>query len=278
MLEIINTWQNYYENMDEGLGTTYERFILHDYFTAIKEKFEISSILEVPSFGMTGISGINSLWWSANGVIPTVIDSNRERIEKSKAVWSSIPLAVNFNYVDDYSKLPYDDNSFDLSWNFASLWFVKDLNVFLNEMIRVTRKAIFICVPNSSGIGFILRKLMSKNINNNFFPANINPRIIKKIMSDYNWRKYGSGYFDIPPWPDIAMKKEEMLQKIGLGFIKKNKEQKNNPEINCIVNYFNGKDVELEQRILKYAILEKSPFPVKQLWGHHRYFIFTPSH
>ncbi len=276
MLEITNTWPQYFEKMDEGLGTTYERFILHHYFQEIKDKFNITSLLEVPSFGMTGISGINSLWWPSNGIVPTVIDTNADRIKKSKSVWSSIPLDVNFEYIDGYSKLPFKDKSFDMSWNFASLWFVKDLKSFLNEMIRVTKNVIFICVPNSYGIGFVLRKLLNKKDDNNFYPDNIKHRTIKEILFNSGWTKYKSGYFDIPPWPDIAMKKEDLFNKIGLGFIFDKKEEDSNSDINCIVNYFNGSDIDLENRILKYSFLEKSPFPIKQLWGHHRYFIFVP--
>jgi hypothetical protein len=56
---IDNNWKQYFEDFDEGLGTTYERFILHRYFEKIQSTCSIESVLEVPSFGMTGISGIN---------------------------------------------------------------------------------------------------------------------------------------------------------------------------------------------------------------------------
>ena len=39
-LEIINTWQSYYDHFDEGLGTTYERFILHRYFEHLRDKYK----------------------------------------------------------------------------------------------------------------------------------------------------------------------------------------------------------------------------------------------
>ena len=40
LLSILDTWPTYFENMDEGLGTTYERFILHRYF----ENHEITGV------------------------------------------------------------------------------------------------------------------------------------------------------------------------------------------------------------------------------------------
>ena len=64
MLLINSIWKKYFNNRNEGLGTTYERFILHRYFESIKNRYSIQSVIEVPSFGMTGISDINSMWWA----------------------------------------------------------------------------------------------------------------------------------------------------------------------------------------------------------------------
>ena len=75
-MSIIDTWEQYFSNNNEGLGTTYERFILHRYFEDISTSFAIKNILEVPSFGMTGISGINSMWWAKRGTDVTVVDRN----------------------------------------------------------------------------------------------------------------------------------------------------------------------------------------------------------
>lgn len=275
-LSILDTWPSYFENWDEGLGTTYERFILHRYFEQLKSRYGVQSVLEVPSFGMTGISGINSLWWAAQGVTPTVVDDNEQRISQSQQVWDSIPLPVDFVHHNPNETLPFDDGSFDLSWNFASLWFIKDIERFTAELMRVTRKVIFICVPNSNGLGYKLRYWMDKNLPQHFYPQNILPKSFVPHLTQHGWKLQRRGYLDIPPWPDIAMKKEDMLRKAGLGFLVK-KEEDEQPQTGartCIVDYFNGSRPQLEEEILKYSFLERAPFPVKQVWGHHRYFIF----
>ena len=273
-LSIINTWPEYYETMDEGLGTTYERFILHRYFSDLKQKYEINSVLETPSFGMTGVSGINSLWWSQQGIKPVVVDTNEKRIDLSKKVWQDIPLNVQFNFSEDIHKLSFGDHSFDFTWNFASLWFVENLDDFLSEINRVTKKVIFICVPNHNGIGYKLRDWMNNERISSFFPENIRKEKFIPPLKKLGWDLVKSGYLDIPPWPDIAMKKEDMLKAVGLGFLaKKPKGEDDTPARTCIVDYFNGARPQLEVEILKYDFLEHVPFPIKQLWGHHRYFI-----
>jgi hypothetical protein len=274
-LEIIKTWPSYYDHFDEGLGTTYERFILHCYFDYLYNTYKVDSVIEVPSFGMTGVSGINSLWWSAKGITPVVVDNNAERLKLTKKVWNEIPLSVELHEVNDFNQLPFESASFDLSWNFANLWFVNNLDLFLNELARVTKKVIFLCIPNYYGIGYQIRdKLFDKN-QNEFYPDHIKHKKFIPILEAQKWKVVKSGYFDIPPWPDIAMKKEELLKKLGLGFILKKKAgEADNTTRLCITDYFNGTKPHMEKEILKYAFLEKAPFPVKQLWGHHRFFIF----
>jgi len=274
-LSVLNTWRDYYDNMDEGLGTTYERFILHHYFERIKENFQINSVLEVPSFGMTGISGINSMWWAAQGIRPTVLDNNEERISLSKQVWDSIPLPVSIHNVENFHHLPYGNKSFDFSWNFASIWFIEKLDLFVTELDRVTAKVIFICVPNRLGIGYKLREHYNKPIPSVINTENIRYTRLVKSMQERSWQLWENGYFDIPPWPDIAMKKEELFQKVGLGFLHKNSAQTMTGKRMCIVDFFNGKSPELEKQVLKFSFLESAPFPLKQLWAHHRYMIFT---
>jgi Methyltransferase domain len=279
VLSILDTWPEYYEHMDEGIGTTYERFILHNYFQKLKNSFDVQSILETPSFGMTGISGINSLWWSKQGIIPTVIDNHQERIEKSEKVWAGIPLNVNFKHVDDLNIIPFGDNEFDMSWNFAALWFVSNLQQFISNLCSVTKKVIFICVPNANGIGFILRTKFNNEHIPDFFIDNVLPKNFIPFFETNDWYLNDHGYLDIPPWPDIAMKKENMLKKAGLGFLVKEGDgsDKTTFEKKCIVEYFDGSNPGLEQDIMKYNFLEKSPFPIKQVWGHHRWFIFKKS-
>lgn len=275
-LAVLDTWPEYFNNPHEGLGTTYERFILHRYFERLKKEYQVKSVLEVPSFGMTGISGINSLWWAKQGVAVTVLDNHPERLRQTEHVWQSLNLKANFKLATDFTRLDFDDQSFDLGWNFAALWFIKDLDLFFAELKRVVRKALFICVPNHLGLGYRLRKWSYKNDIPDLFPENIHPRKIIAAAQDDQWRMKGSGYLDIPPWPDIAMKKEDILKKIGLGFLAR-RNTSDDPQAGrvSIIDWFAGAQPELEKNVVKYDFLEKAPFPVKQIWAHHRYFIFA---
>ncbi len=275
-LTVLHDWESYFQTLDEGLGTTYERFILHRYFRKLRDYYAIERVLEAPSFGMTGISGINSLWWAKMGAHTVVVDDHRRRSERAAEMWRTLKLNARFCITNTFEQLPFEDQSFDLSWNFAALWFVSDLRAFANELQRLTQKVIFICVPNTNGLGYKLRWWFSQKPAEGFYPEHIKPRQILRTFGDKDWRLSEKGYLDIPPWPDIAMKKEDLLDKLGLGFLlKKATRQPDSISRTTIFDYFNGRRPNMESEILKYAVLENAPFPVKQLWGHHRYYIFT---
>lgn len=272
---IESNWLSYFISPNEGLGTTYERFILHRYFESIQQNHSIETVLEVPSFGMTGLSGINSLWWAYNGATITILDDDEDRIHMVKGVWQGLALKANFVYQPyGFGVLPFKDKSFDLGWNFASLRFVADLKKFLVELVRVSTKVIFICVPNQGNIwNFLLR--LSREKGKDVPIPSVNPKRTVDIMDQLGWNTIEQGYLDVPPWPDIAMKKEDFLRKIGFKKLAQKLEKRNGGNLS-ILDYFNDNNRMMESEILRYSFLEQFPTVFKRFWAHHEYFVFTP--
>ncbi|NLD35612.1 MAG: class I SAM-dependent methyltransferase [Desulfatiglans sp.] len=274
MISIEQNWKRYFIDHNEGMGTTYERFILHRYFQMLSERFDIKSILEVPSFGMTGVSGINSMWWAAKGVQVTVMDDDEVRAGLISEVWRGLDLPFRMLCQKGFSSLPFDDNSFDMAWNFAALRFQSGVPAMLREMARVSKKAVFICIPNRWNIFNLFRKSDKTGQSRSKQPDD-SAQGIREVMEQQNWQLAEEGYLDVPPWPDIAMAKEDMLRKMGMGFIADRMQKRDNPGI-CILDWLNGKDPQMEERVLKYDLLENLPDPIKKFWAHHQYFLFIP--
>jgi hypothetical protein len=112
---------------DEGLGTVYERFRLNYIFRDILQKYDIKSILEYPIYGMTGVDGINSVYFAQQGLGVDLVDCDQQRLEKIRGYWQLLgledKLATHYVSVSDMSKPDLPENSYDLVWNFAALWF-----------------------------------------------------------------------------------------------------------------------------------------------------------
>jgi hypothetical protein len=160
-----------------------------------------------------------------------------------------------------------------LSWNFAALNSVSDLQKFFAELTRITRKVIFVCIPNENNVCWLIRSEFDA-------PGPSKEKSIKlmrlpEIMAKFEWKMLEQGYLDVPPWPDIAMKKEDLLKKLGLCWLANVLEGKKKGDFS-ILNYFNGKDPDMEKRVLRWSFLEDAPKIFKKLWAHHRYFVFVP--
>ena len=274
---ICRNWQNYFETRHEGLGTTYERFVLHGYFRRIRNQYGVETVLEAPVFGMTGISGINSMWWAMQGSQVTMVDYSRERLDAIKEVWHEISLKARLVYDSGtFTSLTFEDREFDMSWNFAALNADLKLEGVLRELARVTRKVIFVCVPNRLNL-FSLVCSMLEGEGRFVQLRRMDSGIIQRIMRSNGWEMKDKGFLDMPPWPDIAMSKEDLFRKIGLKrYARHLKENITEENRICILDYYSGRKREMKREMCRYAFLENCPGPFKSIWAHHSYQIFTP--
>jgi hypothetical protein len=163
-LPILDIWKTYFEvDRNEGLGSSYERIMLNRKLSAWQQRYGFKTALEAPSFGFTGLSGINSLWLAKqHGVAVTVVDTDQERLNLIQGLWQEANVAMAPVCVANYQRLPMETKSVEFSWNFAALWFAGDPMTFLAELARVTRQVMVISVPNQQGLGYCLRKYLAK--------------------------------------------------------------------------------------------------------------------
>ena len=238
--------------------------------------FSIKSVLEVPSFGFTGVSGINSMDFAKNNCRVTVLDNHKERTDLIKKVWKETGLTANIEFVKDFNKLDFSDNAFDFSWNFSAIWFVEDLAKFLSELGRVTKKLIAIFVPNTNGLGYRFQKYSSDDeFNTIIFEENLDADRIEGIMNLNGWKLFSWDYIDCPPWPDIGMPKEKLFAKFGINF-KRDKTIKEKKPL-TILDYFKGIDKDFYNKMLKYSFVEQyAPNLFKSIWSHHKWMLFLP--
>ena len=277
-IPIIHNWETYFTNPHEGLGSSYERIILNQLLEQVCSTYQVSSALETPSFGFTGLSGINLAGMAKQGVSITLEDNNPHRLDLIRDLWQNtlqLPLHTQLN--TDYSTLDYPDRSFDLAFNFSAMWFTSDLGAFISELCRVCKKAILICVPNTQGLGY---RMQIKDYSPKLYPElhlnHIQPQSIIYLMGKAGWQLKSQGYIDCPPWPDIGMSKESFLNK---HLHRHNKEERSESKCVSIVPYYRDQDPGFKQQMLKLSFVERlAPQWFKRYWAHHYHLLFIPSH
>ncbi len=267
-------WQRYLTDWNEGLGVVYERFVLNDYLDALVDRYAVKTVLEAPLYGMAGVSGINSVRLAQRGCDVTLVDTNAVRLAGVERIWGALKLPVTALLADDAARLPFPDASFDLTWAWAALWYLPDPGAALRELARVSRKLVFVAMPNRWQVGYLLRRYV---IDRPFFRT-VDERWteigrIKQGLRAANCRLAEEGVLDVPPWPDTVMPAAELLGKLGIRSERLQGQFQGAGWQWSTMEYYLGKQPDLRDRVMKYAWLDHAPLPwqLKMVWAHHRY-------
>ena len=270
----LETWRPYLTDYNEGLGVVYERFVLNDYLLDLAEKHSIQTILEAPLYGMAGVSGINSYWLAKHGRMVTLVDDHAERLASIKRIWGELKTLATFVNHTDYSRLPFDDDSFDFTWEWAGLWYLDDPESLLRELVRVSRNLVLVAMPNNLQVGYLLRKYV---IDRDFFTqvneAWVKMNKIKQVLQSAGLEIIEEGVMDVPPWPDTVMPAAEVLKRLGIKSKKLESQFTGDGWTWSTMAYYLGQQPELYDQVIKYAWLDRAPLPwqLKTIWAHHRY-------
>ena len=274
-----NTWRKYLTDYNEGLGLVYERFVLNDFLENLRQRYNIQSVLEAPLYGMAGVSGINDVILAQNGVDVTLVDDNAERIEGVQRIWrDDLRLPVNLVHTppQSWDRLPFADRTFDLTWEWAGLWYIQNPAGLLRELARTSRNLVFVAMPNNIQVGYWMRKLV---IDREFFATHDESWTdigrIRRILEAAGVEIIEQGVLDVPPWPDTVMPANEVLKRLGIRSKQLEDQFTGDGWRWSTMAYYLGQEPDLRERVMKYAWLDHAvlPWQMKAIWAHHRYLL-----
>jgi hypothetical protein len=274
-----NTWERYLTDYNEGLGLVYERFVLNDFLDDLRRRFGIRSVLEAPLYGMAGVSGINDVVFARQGVDVTMVDDNQTRLKGVQRIWDEdLRLPVNLVSIepDQWGALPFADNSFDFTWEWAGLWYINNPAGLLRELVRTSRDLVFVAMPNNIQVGYWMRKLV---IDREFFAQHdegwTDIGRIRRILEQAGVEIIDQGVLDVPPWPDTVMPANEVLKRLGIRSQQLEDQFTGDGWQWSTMAYYLGDEPDLYDRVMKYAWLDQAalPWQVKSVWAHHRYLL-----
>jgi SAM-dependent methyltransferase len=270
------TWKRYLTDYNEGLGLVYERFVLNDFLLALREEYSVEAVLEAPLFGMAGVSGINSVVLAQAGAEVTLVDDHSERLAAVACIWGELGLPARFVHQAGWGELPFLDDSFDLAWNWAALWYLADPAAILRELVRVSRHVVFVAMPNRVQMGYLLRKyLLERDFVNHVDEDWADIGRVRRVLEGAGVRIVRQGVLDVPPWPDTVMPASEVLQRLGIKSKKLEGQFSGDSWQWSTMAYYLGQQPDLYDRVKRYAWLDQAPIPwrVKAVWAHHRYVV-----
>jgi hypothetical protein len=278
------TWKRYLTDYNEGLGLVYERFVLNDFLLGLRQDHDIESVLEAPLFGMAGVSGINSVVLAQAGAEVTLVDDHAERLAGVERIWGELDLPARFIHHADWGQLPFPDDSFDLAWNWAALWYLSDGSpkevkrpaTLLRELVRTSRRVVFVAMPNRVQVGYLLRKYaLERDFVDQVDEQWADVGRVRRVLEESGLRIVRQGVLDVPPWPDTVMPASEVLRRLGIKSKKLEGQFSGDSWQWSTMAYYLGQQPDLYDRVKRYAWLDRAPIPwrIKSVWAHHRYVV-----
>jgi SAM-dependent methyltransferase len=193
-------------DLDEGIGTVYERRLIDAYLLRLMRQYGLQSILETPADGVTGVPGINSLEFARHGARVTLANPVPAMLEKAAQVWQRQGLhdLAEFHHAE-CDALPFPDDAFDLVWNFCMFERFDPPDIVLGEMARVARGYVMIMNQNYRNWGTPVHKLYHNLANlewdHGYVPL-MSQEAIVAAMERVGLKVLEVGTIDTPPWMD----------------------------------------------------------------------------
>ena len=257
----------------------YERFVLNDFLEELRRRYALREVLEAPLYGMAGVSGINGYALAQKDVSVTLVDDVPERLAGVERIWrEDLRTPVNLIGIDPHGwhALPFADRSFDMTWCWAALWYIRNPAGLLHELVRTSRDLVFVAMPNNIQVGYWMRKLV---IDQQFFATHdetwTDIGLIRQLLEGAGVQIIEEGVLDVPPWPDTVMPANEVLKRLGIRSKSLESQFTGEGWQWSTMAYYTGAEPDLRDRVLKYAWLDHAPLPwqVKAIWAHHRYLV-----
>ena len=274
-------WRKYLTDYNEGLGLVYERFVLNDFLEQLRSRHAIESVLEAPLYGMAGVSGINDVMLARAGVHVTMVDDDAERVAGVRRIWQEdLRMAAETVLIPPtgWGALPFADHSFDLTWQWAGLWYIRNPADLLRELVRTSRNLVFVAMPNNIQVGYWMRKLV---IDRDFFATHdedwTDITRIRHILEDAGVTIFKEGVLDVPPWPDTVMPANEVLKRLGIRSKALDEQFTGEGWQWSTMAWYMDQEPDLRARVMRYAWLDHAqlPWQAKAIWAHHRYLLGT---
>ncbi|NIV36632.1 MAG: hypothetical protein GWN58_46520, partial [Anaerolineae bacterium] len=199
-------------------------------------------------------------------------------------IWGELQLPARLVHHTAWDHLPFDDNSFDLAWNWAALWYLPDgtpegarmPESLLHELVRVSRRVVFVAMPNRVQVGYLMRKyLLERDFVDYVDEEWADIGRVRRVLEASGLRIVRQGVLDVPPWPDTVMPASEVLQRLGIKSKKLEGQFSGDSWQWSTMAYYLGQQPDLYDRVMRYAWLDRAPIPwrIKAVWAHHRYLV-----
>ncbi len=197
----------------EVFGVTYDRYVLFQHHQILTRELGLKKVVDMPSHGAKAAGSLYSIGFANAGCDVTLVNPEMEMMYG----WEKIGLrnkAITVEDADVY-RTPFNDNEFDLAFNFVTWTELDDPLRYLKEMKRISKYVLFITCNNFQP-GYPWHRLLHAIFG---FPWNHGQveynhiTKVKKIFKKTGMNVIEYGAIDTPGWPDPSGPRDVRLHR-----------------------------------------------------------------
>lgn len=149
------------DNEDEGFGTRFERQMMAELLKKLAKHYQLTSVLESPADGVTGVPGANSLPLAEMVKKPVLLANPSDLLlQQARKTWEKRGLLEQVKFLNNsLTELPFQKGEYDLVWSFCMLERLNDPVPYLKESARVSGKVVLMVTLNYNNHGTWLHRV-----------------------------------------------------------------------------------------------------------------------
>lgn len=186
---------------NEGLGTTYERFVRRQYLRKLVHRFKIRLVLEA----YCGTERADSLALADMGCKVVLMDKSKLNLKTIKSICGNVHSSGSVQFLHgDLQTLPLNSSAFDLVWNSDVITHFENPLKCVREMARVSKRLVLVFVPNRLHMGNLFFQLyldITKPKPEIRYEYSMTVEALSRIFEKAGLGIVERGYIDAPLWP-----------------------------------------------------------------------------
>ncbi|MBW1985565.1 MAG: methyltransferase domain-containing protein [Deltaproteobacteria bacterium] len=187
----------------EVFGVTYDRYVLLQLHKVLTNDLQLETVVEMPSHGAKAAGSLYSIGFGLAGCDVTLVNAEQEMM----VGWEELGISdrVNAVYERDVYNSGFDENQFDLAWNFVTWTELENPALYLEEMKRISKKYVLLVTCNNFQPGYPWHRLIHKIFGFPWTHGNVaynHMTTVKRMFRNTGFNIIEYGAIDTPGWPD----------------------------------------------------------------------------
>lgn len=187
----------------EVFGVTYDRYILLNLHRILTRELGLKSIVEMPSHGAKAAGSLYSIGFGLAGCNVTLVNPEMDMMYGWKDL--GIDQYVETVSCPDVCNTTFNNNQFDMAWNFVTWTELENPELFLKEMKRISNKYVLLVTCNNFQPGYPWHRFIHKIFGFPWTHGQVKYNHItkvKRMFGQTGLKVVEYGAIDTPGWPD----------------------------------------------------------------------------